>query len=359
MPATIRQYKAAAVQAEPGWFNLEKSVRRTVELIGEAAEKGCKLVAFPELYRNTLIRYPYFQWRVNYQDSLPLLKEYHQNSLRPDSDEMRRIRSAARAANIYVSLGYSELDGHTLYTAQIIIDPTGAVINHRRKIKPTHVEKLVFGEATGDSLDSVVDTEIGRLGHLNCWENMNPFLKALSCAQHEEVHVAGWPVYPPASTLKYPDPYSNISETQSELVTPAYAYETGTWTLAPTQVVTREGARLNLPKRLQHDEAALDGESAIIGNGFTRIYRPDGFRAVEDPAKTFDGLVIVDVDLDENLLTKRLADFGGHYMRPDLIRLLVDRTPKSLIVDANAADPKTFPSTLERLGLAKPLAAEE
>ncbi|ODA83263.1 hypothetical protein RJ55_01775 [Drechmeria coniospora] len=356
MPATIRQYKAAAVQAEPGWFNLEKSVRRTVELIGEAAEKGCKLVAFPELW---IPGYPYFQWRVNYQDSLPLLKEYHQNSLRPDSDEMRRIRSAARAANIYVSLGYSELDGHTLYTAQIIIDPTGAVINHRRKIKPTHVEKLVFGEATGDSLDSVVDTEIGRLGHLNCWENMNPFLKALSCAQHEEVHVAGWPVYPPASTLKYPDPYSNISETQSELVTPAYAYETGTWTLAPTQVVTREGARLNLPKRLQHDEAALDGESAIIGNGFTRIYRPDGFRAVEDPAKTFDGLVIVDVDLDENLLTKRLADFGGHYMRPDLIRLLVDRTPKSLIVDANAADPKTFPSTLERLGLAKPLAAEE
>jgi cyanide hydratase len=138
---------------------------------------------------------------------------------------------------------------------------------------------------------------------------MNPFLKAHACALHEQIHVAAWPVYPPASTLQYPDPYTNISEVQSELVSPAYAYETGSWTLAPTQVVTREGARLNLPKRLQNDEAAVDGEAAVIGNGFARIYRPDGFRAVNDPAKTFDGLVIVEVDLDENLLTKRLADF--------------------------------------------------
>ncbi|TQV90948.1 hypothetical protein V2A60_008408 [Cordyceps javanica] len=356
MSAVIRKYKAAAVQAEPGWFDLQKSVEKTINLIREAGEKGCKLIAFPELW---IPGYPYWQWRVKYQDSLPLLKEYHQNSLRPDSVEMQRIRSAAKEAQIFVSLGYSELDGHTLYTAQIIIDPTGAVINHRGKIKPTHVEKLVFGEGNGDSLNTVVETEIGRLGHLNCWENMNPFLKALSCAQHEEIHVAAWPVYPPASSLKYPDPYTNISETQSELVTPAYAYETGTWTLAPSQVVTREGARLNLPKHLQDDEKAVDAEFAVIGNGFTRIYRPDGFRAVEDPPKDFEGLVIVDVDLDENLLTKRLADFGGHYMRPDLIRLMVDKNPKTLIVDANAADPRVGQSTLERLGLAKPLPTTE
>lgn len=85
---------------------------------------------------------------------------------------MNRIRAAAKAAAIYVSIGYSEIDGNSLYMAQIIIDPTGQVINHRRKIKPTHVERLVFGEGTGDSLDQVVETEIGALGHLNCWENV-------------------------------------------------------------------------------------------------------------------------------------------------------------------------------------------
>lgn len=141
---------------------------------------------------------------------------------------------------------------------------------------------------------------------------MNPFLKALGCSLNEEIHVAAWPAAAPASAFKYPEPHLTASEVQSEHVTPAYAYETGTWTLAPSQVVTREGARLNLPKRLQNDEAAVDGEAAMIGNGFTRIYRPDGFRAVEDPAKTFEGLVIADIDLDENLLTKRLADFVCH-----------------------------------------------
>ncbi|KAK7417302.1 hypothetical protein QQZ08_011682 [Neonectria magnoliae] len=101
MPATIRH-------PSQGWFDLEKSVKKTIALIEEAGEKGCKLIAFPETW---IPGYPYWQWRVNYQDSLPLLKEYHQNSIRPDSDEMRRIRAAAKTAQIYVSLGYSELAG--------------------------------------------------------------------------------------------------------------------------------------------------------------------------------------------------------------------------------------------------------
>lgn len=138
---------------------------------------------------------------------------------------------------------------------------------------------------------------------------MNPFLKAHSCALHEQVHVAAWPVYPPASSRRDPDPYTNISETQSEHVTPAYAYETGTWTLAPSQVVSRQGARRNLPRRLRDNEAALDAEATVVGNGFARAYRPDGSRAVADPPKTFDGIFVVDIDLDENVLTKRLADF--------------------------------------------------
>jgi cyanide hydratase len=247
--------------------------------------------------------YPYWQWKVNFQDSLPLLKKYRMNSLRSDSDEMQRIRSAARMNKIYVSMGYSEIDGHSLYMAQIIIDPRGDVINHRRKIKPTHVERLVFGEGTGDSLDSVVDTEIGKLGHLNCWENMNPFLKAHAAALGEQIHVAAWPVYPPATTLKYPDPYTNIAETQSELVSPAYAIETGTWVLAPFQVVSTEGAKLNTPERLR------DQVTEGMHSGYSRIYRPDGYRAVADPDREWEGLMIVDVDLDEAHLTKVIADF--------------------------------------------------
>jgi predicted amidohydrolase len=105
---------------------------------------------------------------------------------------MTRIRSAARRNSIYVVLGYSEIDLATCYLAQIIIAPSGTVLSHRRKIKPTHVERLIFGEGTGDSLDSVVQTDIGRLGCFNCWENLNPLLKAHSAALGEQVHVAAW-----------------------------------------------------------------------------------------------------------------------------------------------------------------------
>lgn len=126
-------------------------------------------------------------WKINYQESLPFLKAYRGNSLPSDSDEMRRIREAARENGIYVSLGYSEIDIAILHLAQVLISPTGDIINHRRKIKPTHVKKLVFGDGAGDIFEPVTQTDIGKVGHYNCWENMNPFLKAYACCQGEQV----------------------------------------------------------------------------------------------------------------------------------------------------------------------------
>lgn len=128
-------------------------------------------------------------WKINYQQSLPFLKSYRENSLPSDSDEMRRIRAAARENGIFVSMGYSEIDMATLHLAQVLIGPTGDILNHRRKIKPTHVEKLVFGDGAGDTFEPVVDTDIGRVGQLNCWENMNPFLKAYAASLGEQVDV--------------------------------------------------------------------------------------------------------------------------------------------------------------------------
>lgn len=240
MAPVLKKYKAAAVNAEPGWFDLEESVRRTIHWINEAGRNGCKLIAFPELCMNVqsdysfgdvisiecpclmsfyigIPGYPYWMWKVNYQESLPLLKKYRENSLPSDSDEMRRIREAARANKIFVSLGYSELDLASLYTTQVLISPSGDIINHRRKIRATHVERLVFGDGTGDTTKSVVETEIGRVGHLNCWENMNPFMKAYAASLGEQVHVAAWPLYPGKQTLKYPDPYTNIAEANCDV----------------------------------------------------------------------------------------------------------------------------------------------
>ena len=164
--------------------------------------------------------YPYWAWKVTYQESLPLLKAYRENSLPSDSPEMQRIRRAARANKVFVSLGYSELDLSSLYTTQVLISPAGEVLNHRRKIRATHVERLVFGDGTGDTTESVTQTEIGRVGQLNCWENMNPFMKAYAAALGEQVHVAAWPLYPGVQTLRYPDPFTNVAEANCDVSLP-------------------------------------------------------------------------------------------------------------------------------------------
>ena len=125
--------------------------------------------------------YPYWMWKVNYQQSLPLLKAYRENSLPSDSDEMRRIRAAVRDNGLYVALGYSEIDMATCHLAQVLIGPNGDVLNHRRKIKPTHVEKLVYGDGAGDTFEPVVDTELGRLGLVVfCHSREEPKLTCLS-----------------------------------------------------------------------------------------------------------------------------------------------------------------------------------
>jgi cyanide hydratase len=218
---------------------------------------------------------------------------------------MRRIRNAARTNKIYVSLGYSEVDLASLYTTQVLISPTGDVLNHRRKIRATHVERLVFGDGTGDTTESVTQTEIGRVGHLNCWENMNPFMKAYAASLGEQVHVAAWPLYPGKETLKHPDPFTNVAEanadvsnpsfwvsvselTVAQLVTPAYAIETGTFTLAPWQTITAEGIKLNTPP-------GKELEDPHIYNGHGRIFGPDGQNLVAHPDKDFQGLLFVDV----------------------------------------------------------------
>ena len=287
-------------------------------------------------------------WKVNYLQSLPLLKKYRENSLRVDSEEMRRIRRAARDSQIFVSMGFSELDHATLYLAQVLIDPNGVVINHRRKIKPSHVEKLVSGDGAGDTFLSVTETEIGRVGQLNCWENMNPFLKSLNVSFGEQVHVAAWPAYPGKERYVAPDPAMNYADSMSDLITPNYAIDTATWVLAPFQRLSVEGLKKNTPEGVEPET------DPSPYNGHARIFRPDGSLVVK-PDKDFDGLLFVDIDLDETHLTKALTDFGGHYMRPDLIRLLVDTRRKELVTEVDTAGGIASYSTYHRLGLDKPL----
>lgn len=134
-------------------------------------------------------------------------------------------------------------------------------------------------------------------------------------------------------------------------MTPAYAIETASYTLAPFQTISAAGVALQTPP-------GKDTEDHHIYNGNTRIYGPDGQALIKKPAEDFEGLVFVDIDLDEGHLSKALNDFGGHYMRPDLIRLVVDTDRKNSVSKVNGSGTHEVVSTMERVGLNKPIDEE-
>lgn len=218
----------AAVQAEGCYFDLPASVEKTCRFIEEAASKGCDLIAFPELW---IPMYPGWIWYIPYYHStvpwcirregskltkpnrqrpidFEMVTEYMKNSLRRDSVEMDTIRQCAASNNISVVLGYSENDRHSLYLSQSIIGRDGEIKMHRRKIKPTHAERTIFGDGSGASLMNVVDEPtIGKVGTLSCWEHSQPLLRYHTYSQGEQVHIAAWPPmnyyssFPPQSAL--------------------------------------------------------------------------------------------------------------------------------------------------------------
>jgi len=181
--------RVAVVQHEPAWLDLEAGVQKTCKLIEEAAQAGAKLIAFSECW---IPGYPAWIWTRPVDFGLGV--KYVKNSLVIDSSQMQRMCEAAGTNQINVSLGFSERDGNSVYIAQALIDESGKIVMKRRKMKPTHMERTIFGDASGECLASVVALpDVGRVGALSCWEHMQPLLKYYTFSQNEEIHVAAWP----------------------------------------------------------------------------------------------------------------------------------------------------------------------
>lgn len=316
---SIRQWKAAISQAEPCWFDLEAGVERTISLIAEAASNGASLIAFSEVW---LPGYPTFLWSGTYVENAPLVLKYMRNSMTAYGPEMLRIRQATAANKMHVVLGFSERAGGSLYLAQVMIGPDGKILLHRRKLKPTHMERTIFGDSTGDSLNNVVETPLGKIGMLNCWEHLQPLLKFHTYAQGEQVHVASWPSFAHGDS----GPYS-LTVAATLTATEMYAIEGQAFVLLANQPVTKAGQILNT-----EGQAASKGEATTdMGGGVARVYGPDARTLTPLTDPNFDGLIYCDIDLDKIDEAKTVADPVGYYSRPDLMRLLVDVQPKHVV----------------------------
>lgn len=309
-------FKVAAVQAAPEFLDLDKGVEKAIALMDEAGSKDVKLIAFPETW---LPGYPWWIWLGAPAWGMQFVGRYHDNSIQIGSAHDDALRAAAKRNGLHAIIGVSEKSGGSLYMGQWHFGPDGDIVSRRRKLKPTHVERTVFGEGDGSDI-SVHDTDLGRVGALCCWEHLQPLTKYAMYSQNEQIHVASWPSFSLYTGVAYAlGPELNSSASQM------YAAEGQCFVIASCATVSQA----------MYDELCDTPDKQQFlqpGGGHARIYGPDGSPLAEPLGADEEGLLIAEIDLAMIAYAKSAADPVGHYSRPDVTRLLFNSRPTPVVM---------------------------
>lgn len=301
----------AVVQAAPILFDLKASIEKAISLISEAADQEADFVLFPEAFLPAYPRGLSFGTTTGSRSSAGRLawQRYWDNSVEVPSQSTELLGNSAIEAGIYLAIGVIERDSQynngTLYCTILYFNPDGQLIGVHRKLKPTGSERLIWGEGDGSTL-TALNTEIGRIGGLICWENYMPLARMALYAKGVQIYITptadqrdSW-----ISTIRH------------------IACEGRCYVLSCNQYVVKS----MYPQDLEiFDE--LGDQPEVMNRGGSAIVSPFG-EIIAGPLYDQEGMLHAQLDLAEIVRGKYDFDVVGHYSRPDVFQLIVDEAPK-------------------------------
>ena len=304
-------HKVAVVQHPPVLLDREATLVRGVELLEEAAGEGARLVSFPETW---VPGYPEWLWRLRPGTDYNVTHEIHarlvEGAVDLEQDGLAPLREAARRLQVTVVTGVHEREGSfsraTLFNTAVVIGPDGEILNRHRKLVPTNPERMVWGQGDGSGL-RVVDTPAGRVGGLICWENYMPLARFAIFSQGPDLYVA--PTW---------DEGEGWVQTMGHI-----AREGRCWVLGNGCAIKAADVPAGFPDR----ETLYPDPEEWLNSGDSVIVAPGG-KVVAGPLHQEYGILYAEADPARVAAAHRTLDVAGHYGRPDVFPLEIDRRPR-------------------------------
>ncbi len=307
--------KIALAQIAPVWLDRAATLRKIITYVERAAEAGAGLVVFGE---TILPGYPFWlegTGGAKFNDALQkdIFAHYASEAVCIEEGVLDPLCSTCRQRKIATVVGVLErpLDrgGHSVYCSLVYIDPTGTIRNVHRKLQPTYEERLVWSPGDGHGL-RVFPLGGFQLGGLNCWENWMPLPRAALYGQGETLHLAIWP--------------GNVRNT--EILTRFLAREGRSYCVSVAGIMRRE----DVPEGVPHRQLIVDTLAAMPADGGSCVANPDGTWLLE-PVVGKEALVFADLDPKQILRERQNFDPSGHYSRPDVTQLRVNRERQAVV----------------------------
>lgn len=304
--------QCAIVQKAPVFLDKHKTIESAVAMVEEATSNGAKLVVFTEAF---IPGYPTWIWRLRPGGDWNLSEKLHErllkNAVNMESDDLVPLYDAARKHNVTIVCGIEERDSKlsqsTLYNTVAVIGADGSLLNKHRKLMPTNPERMVWGFGDASGL-KVVETPVGRIGTLLCWENYMPLARYALYSQGVEIYIAP-------------------------------TYDSGDGWIGSLQHIAREGCcwvvgcgnlmkGSDFPDDFPEKSSLYPDPDEWVNPGDSIVIAPGG-EIVAGPMRKEAGILYCDINREKVGIARRTLDVTGHYSRPDIFTLHVNTRPQT------------------------------